>query len=296
MPDQLLKGDGFSGQHMIVLPDPIRNQARQNDLLQGLHVTDAGYFPAAADHFVERTQGAPTDLVFLCLRGDGWVRFGGKQLSVNAGDFVWLPCRQPHAYGAGKDPWSIAWVHFSGTEVEAWHKFLHQCAKTEDILLKLPSDHVDEVGLGRVYSFLERGLAQRYQIAAATALRTSFCKIGELLVERCGQRTARERVAASVESLRRNWISPHRLSELATATGMSVTHYCTHFRELTGFAPIDFLIRLRVRQACRMLDISKLTVSQIATATGFNDPYYFTRCFRRVMGCSPKQYRLIPKG
>ena len=77
---------------------------------------------------------------------------------------------------------------------------------------------------------------------------------------------------------------------------MSVTHYCAHFRKLTGFAPIDFLIRLRVRYACHLLDTTSLSVAQIAADTGYNDPYYFARCFRRVMGCSPRAYRKVPKG
>lgn len=296
MPKPTPRREGFAGQHMIVLPEPLREHARQHELLRGFHVTDAGYFPAAAGHEVERANGAPTTLVILCLRGSGWVRIDDKTRTVEAGDLVWVPARQPHAYGASEEPWTIAWAHFSGGQVEGWRRFLRTCAAVDDLLLKLPVDYLDEIGLDRVYPLLERGLALRYQIAAATALQSSFCKIGEILVERHGHRSARERVAASVEALRRNWLRSYRLEELATCAGMSVTHYCAHFRELTGFAPIDFLIRLRIRHACHMLDTSQFTISQVATATGYNDPYYFTRCFRRVMGCSPQQYRKIPKG
>jgi transcriptional regulator GlxA family with amidase domain len=109
-------------------------------------------------------------------------------------------------------------------------------------------------------------------------------------------RSAAERVAASVAQLRRDWLRPHRLAELATSAGMSVTHYSAHFRRLTGFAPIDFLIRLRVQQACRLLDGTSLPVREIAARAGYEDAYYFARCFRRVMGCSPRRYREVPKG
>ncbi|MFZ5496087.1 MAG: helix-turn-helix domain-containing protein [Verrucomicrobiota bacterium] len=291
------RGDGFAGQHMVVLPEPMRGQARRHALLRGLHVTDAGYFPAAAGHRVERPQGAPTTLVIHCLRGTGWFQCGGRTRPVRAGDLVWLPARQPHAYGAAAgSPWTISWAHFSGDEVPAWREFLRSCGAGDEGLLRLPRDHADEVALDRVHAVLERGLALRWQIAAATALRAALAKVGEILVERSGRRTARERVAASVAALRRDWRRPHRLAELATAAGMSVTHYCAHFRGLTGFAPIDFLIRLRVRQACHLLDTTAMTVGQVAAALGYEDPYYFTRCFRRVMGCAPRDYRKIPKG
>jgi AraC-like DNA-binding protein len=282
---------------MIVLPEPLRESARRQPLLRGLHITDAGYFPAAADHLIERPVGAPTTLIIHCVRGTGWVETDGKRRTMETGDFVWLPARQAHAYGASADdPWTIAWTHFGGDEATHWRDFLRHCAASSDTLVHIPRDHIDEVALDRVYAALESGLSVRHQIAAAAALRNSLSRIGDILVEHHGLRTARERVVASVEMLRRDWLRPHRLEELATAAAMSVTHYCAHFRELTGFAPIDFLIRLRVQRACHLLDTSEMTIAQIAPATGYNDPYYFTRCFRRVMGCSPRQYRKVPKG
>jgi len=289
--------DGFAGQHMIVLPEPLRAQARHQMLLRGLHVTDAGYFPQAAGHVVERPDGASSTLVLLCLRGAGWVRIGDRTRSVAAGDFVWLEAGRSHAYGAAEDdPWTIGWVHFAGDEVAGWRAFLVASAGTDEALVSLPPDHVDEVALDRVFAALERGLALRHQMAAATALRGALGRIGDILVERHGRRSARERVAASVEALRQEWRRPHRLGELAAAAGMSVTHYCVHFREFTGFAPVDYLIRLRVRHACQLLDGTTLPVGEVAAQAGYEDPYYFARCFRRVMGCSPRAYRRIPKG
>lgn len=297
MSDHHPRSDGFTGQHMIVLPEPMRAAARRHPLLRGLHVTDAGYFPAAVDHLVERTQGAPTTLVILCMRGVGWVRLGETQLELHAGNLVWLPARTAHAYGASQeDPWSIAWAHFAGEEVAAWRDLLDTVATVDGGLIALPVDHLDEVALDHVYPALERGFALRHQVMAAAALRRALSVVAELAMERPEVRSARDRVAASVAMLQREWARPHRLEELATAAGMSVTHYSTLFRRHTGFAPIDFLIRRRVQQACRLLDTTKLSVGEIAARVGYDDAYYFTRCFRRVMGCAPRDYREVQKG
>ncbi len=296
-PPRNRRGDGFAGQTLIVLPEPLREAARGHDLLRGLHVTDAGYFPSAAQHWVERPHGAPTSLVILCFRGAGWVRRGRRDGMVGPGDLVWLDAGEPHAYGAAtEDPWTIGWVHFSGLEVPHWRGFLDACGAAEGGLFKLRPDRLDQIGLGQVSLALGRGLAMRHQLTAATALRSVFCRVGEALVERPGSRSARERVAASVEALRADWKRGHRLAELAATAGMSVTHYSAHFRALTGFAPIDYLMRQRVAEACRLLDGSDLTVADVAAAVGYADPYYFTRCFRRVMRCSPRQYRKVTKG
>jgi AraC family transcriptional regulator of arabinose operon len=272
--------EGFSGQHLLVLPEPLSSLSRRHPLLRGLCVTDAGYFPSAKHHLVERPKGAATTLIILCLGGSGWVRAEGETWEVGAGDFVWLPANRAHAYGAGKgDPWTIVWAHFTGEEVAAWGDLLRVLGQAQSPLLTLPDDRLDEIALDHVYGALERGYAVMNQVAAAAALRHSLSA-----------------VAASIETLRHDWQRPHRLDELATAAKASIAHYSALFRRQTGFSPIDFLIRLRVRHACRLLDTTTMPVGEVGMRTGFHDPYYFTRCFRRVMGRAPRAYRRVPKG
>lgn len=282
---------------MVVLPEPVCAAARQHPLLRGLSPTDAGYFPTAVDHYVERPRGAPTTLLILCMRGRGWVKFAGETRTIEVGDLVWLPAREAHVYGAAdEDPWSIAWAHFAGEEVAAWQELLRAAAGAEGPVFRLPPDRLDEIALDQVYPALEHGYALRRQVAAAAALRGALSAAVELAMDRPDVRPARDRVVASIEKLRHDWRRAHRLEELATSAGLSVTHYTTLFRRHTGFAPIDFLIRLRVQQACRLLDTTRLTIAEIAERVGYQDPYYFTRCFRRVMNCAPRRYRQVQKG
>lgn len=298
MAKRIPRTDGFKGQHMLVLPEPLRAQARRHRLLSGLFVTDAGYFPAAENHLVERLRGAPTTLVMLCLRGHGWIRTRDDTRTVSAGSWAWLPANQPHAYGTSREsePWTIAWAHFAGDETSAWRGLLGSGEASGPFVLELPDDRLDEIALDQVYAALERGYALHHQVAAAAALRHSLSTVAQLASASRGMRSSVDRVIASVETLRRSWQQPHRLAELATAAGVSVTHYSTIFRRHTGFSPIDFIIRQRVQHACRLLDTTELSVAEIAGQSGYDDPYYFTRCFRRVMGCSPRAYRKIPKG
>ena len=288
--------EGFAGQHLLVVPAPLVAKARRHPLLRGLCVTDAGYFPAADQHFVERPRGAATTLIILCLAGRGWIKVGSQHREISAGHLAWLPADQPHSYGAlAEEPWTIVWVHFTGDEIAAWGEFLGMTAGGF-VPLTLPDDRLDEIALDQVYAALERGFAPIHLVAAAAALRHSFSQVrrtGGLPRE---ARSAHDRVAASIEMLRHDWQRPRRLEELATAAKVSVTHYSSLFRRQTGFSPIDYLIRLRVRHACHLLDTSQLSVAQIAEGAGYDDPYYFTRLFRRVMGCSPRRYRQTLKG
>lgn len=297
MRKNLPRREGFEGQHLLVLPEPLRAEARRHPLLRGLCVTDAGYFPAAENHHVERPEGAPTTLVILCLRGVGWVRLGRETCAITAGHLVWLPDGAAHAYGCGQDdPWTIVWAHFTGEEVAAWRDLLGAPGPSRPFVYALPDDRLDEIALDQIYAALERGFAVRHQAASAAALRHALSTIVQLAHTPRDGRSAHERVVLSIETLRRDWQRPHRLDELAAAANMSVAHYSALFRRQTGFAPIDFLIRLRVQHACRLLDTTELPVRQVAERVGYADPYYFTRCFRRVMGRAPRLYRKVPKG
>jgi len=195
-----------------------------------------------------------------------------------------------------KNPWTIVWAHFSGTEVPAWEELLGIQGPERPTVLALPDDRLDELALDRVYAAMERGFAVRHLVAAAASLRQALSAAAQLGSDRRDPRSAADRVALSIEALRGDWQRPHRLGELATAARVSVAHYSMLFRRHTGFSPIDFLIRLRVRRACRLLDTTSLSIGEVGERAGYADPYYFTRCFRRVMGCSPRDYRKMSKG
>jgi transcriptional regulator GlxA family with amidase domain len=157
--------------------------------------------------------------------------------------------------------------------------------------LSLPDDRLEELALDRVYAALEKGFSLRHLVAASAALRHSLSSADQLGRDTPDPRSAEERVARSIESLKADWQRPHRLKELAIAARVSVAHYSAIFRRQTGFSPIDFIIRQRVRHACRLLDTTLVPVAEVGRRTGYDDPYYFTRCFRRVMGFSPRKYR-----
>jgi transcriptional regulator GlxA family with amidase domain len=87
-----------------------------------------------------------------------------------------------------------------------------------------------------------------------------------------------------------------RLEDLARNAGLSTSHFSEMFRDETGQSPMAYFTHLRIRQACRLLDLTPKRIKTIAAETGYNDPYYFSRAFKKVMGLSPGKYRAITKG
>lgn len=283
---------GFAGQHLVVLPDPIRRTAGDHPLLRNLLVTDAGYFPRAEGHRVERPQGSSTHLMIACLQGKGWVRGAGRREPVQAGDVVWLAADQGHAYGADEDdPWTLVWAHFRGEELPHWRRELDWASREPLGAVHISPDRIPDLGLDQVYDRLEHGYSVQHLLEASAALRTTFCALLRLSQGAGAARSAAERTTRVRDQISRAPERPYRLNELAAAAGLSVPHFSLLFRKQTGYAPIDFVIRQRIKAACRLLDTTHTGVALIAAEVGFADPYYFSRCFRRVMGCSPLAYR-----
>ena len=67
------------------------------------------------------------------------------------------------------------------------------------------------------------------------------------------------------------------------------------FKQKTGYAPIDYFIQMKMQKASQQLDFTDHSVKDIAMSMGFDDPYYFSKRFRKIIGLSPKQYRSLKK-
>jgi AraC family L-rhamnose operon transcriptional activator RhaR/AraC family L-rhamnose operon regulatory protein RhaS len=99
------------------------------------------------------------------------------------------------------------------------------------------------------------------------------------------------RLALAVSHLERNFLEALRLEDLSARCGLSARQFLRVFKEHYGATPIDYVLRLRVHHAARLLQTTRAAVIDIAGASGFSDGNYFARQFRRVMGASPREYR-----
>jgi AraC-like DNA-binding protein len=83
---------------------------------------------------------------------------------------------------------------------------------------------------------------------------------------------------------------PWTLQELAEKVGMSRSAFTAKFKETVGATPIDYLIRWRMLLAGDRLKNSGDPISVISQSLGYESESAFSTAFKRVMGCSPRQY------
>lgn len=99
-----------------------------------------------------------------------------------------------------------------------------------------------------------------------------------------------DRVKKAQDFIHSNYNLPITRDEIVEAADSSVSYLSKQFQTALGTAPMQYLLAVRIKAARELLR-TDLKVADIAGLVGIEDPYYFSRAFRRITGDSPLQYR-----
>lgn len=80
-----------------------------------------------------------------------------------------------------------------------------------------------------------------------------------------------------------------KLIELSTIAQLSPYHFLRLFKQQMGITPHQYILQRRIEKAKYLLQHSELSIADIAVRTGFCDQSHLTRCFKRIIGVTPKQ-------
>jgi AraC-like DNA-binding protein len=225
------------------------------------------------------------------VEGEGEVRLKDSVHEIPADHFFLIPAGTPHTYHSDvKQPWSIYWIHFAGSKASLFNRSACRAIPVE----RSKSSRISErIGLfSDIFRNLERGFSietLEYVNQCLSYLLATFTHINQFREIRIAGEM--DPVTRSINFMIENLDQKLMLDDLAAASGLSVSHYSNIFLARTGHSPIDYFIQLKVQQGCRLLDNSRLLVAEISRKSGYEDQFYFSRIFKKVMGMSPAEYR-----
>jgi len=101
---------------------------------------------------------------------------------------------------------------------------------------------------------------------------------------------ADRQMAAAIGAIHDDPAHGWTVEALAERAGMSRSSFALKFKQTVGASPMDYLARWRMLLAGDRLENSGDPVSVIARALGYDSESAFSTAFKRVMGCSPRQY------
>lgn len=290
---------GFKGERSIILPPFVVNELRTETLTKELFITDIGYYPQARFHFRERTEKQAAQYILIyCVEGEGWFSIGQQKHTVRQFQFFILPKGQAHAYGSNADhPWTIYWLHFDGEHARF---FAQGFDRPTDVSLSFHSRIEERIDLfDEIFTTLGKGYSKNNLIYATTSLfhfLGSMKFLGEYRENARASDKAQQIVEVAIHYMRENMERKVTLQEMATHTGLSPSRFSLLFQQQTGYPPLKYLNQLKIQKACHYLDFTDMKVNQISPTLGFDDAFYFTRLFTKMMGVSPTEYRAKKKG
>lgn len=112
----------------------------------------------------------------------------------------------------------------------------------------------------------------------------------EIVVER--RRLSDKERAVLVDAIRGDLDSPHSLDSLARLVNMDVRRFTSAFQDAFGVTPWQYVLRVRLDMAARMLRETRESVTEIALMTGFATPSHFATAFLKRFGVPPSRWRI----
>ena len=97
-------------------------------------------------------------------------------------------------------------------------------------------------------------------------------------------------MSAAIQSMHDDPAHGWTLQELAELAGMSRSTFALKFKQTVGASPMEYLTRWRMLLAGDRLVNSSDPISVISLSLGYESEAAFSTAFKRVMGCSPRQY------
>lgn len=278
-----------------------------------LKVNSAGHF-----HDLEQVRTHRPDpmdyLLVWVVRGGFQMRLGskgGRTYAGAPGDLFVMPPGVTQDYRAGPPAgWEWLWVHFEGSAAKRFAQAIGAHAPGPPGPPGSPDRHQVHLGLDdRVRDrFLELVVAAPYpardwrEATGAVVADTCLYSLLGLILDRLGRRAraGQDEPAVDVSALQR-YVHEHlaerlTVERLAAEANLSPAHYTRLVKAMLGVPPMQYVIRKRMDRAATLLEQTPMKLAAIAAAVGYQDPYYFSRLFKRVTGVAPSAYRRGEKG
>lgn len=252
-----------------------------------------GHFKEVTGFYSNRPHGTQDWLLILTLGGHGRFGHAKGEIVTSTNDLVLIKPSTPHDYGVanGHPKWELVWAHFRPRD--GWAGWLDWPEEAPGLMrISLYDPTLARLIIARFTDAhrLATGPLKRRDELAMNAIEelVLWC---DVINPKSAQAELDDRIRSATDWLCRNIEKHVTLDVLAEAVGMSVSRLAHLFRDQVGMPPLQFLEAQRMRRARQLLEVTSLSVKQVAAEVGFDNPFYFTLRFKKSCGVSPTEYR-----
>lgn len=272
----------------------------------GLHPTDLGYtkipsghpYPPVAhpeSYTLNQTNGRSLEeyqLIYISRgRGSFWSERSGAG-QIEAGTLIMLFPGVRHRYRPDPDTgWDEHWLGFAGDHA---HRIVRSLFTEERPLHRISAPAVIRARFTASCQ-LARSEAPGFREQVGIQILAILAELNLLLPTRPRPDHDNEiRVRRACTQMIQDVAAAFDSEAFAQSQGMSHTSFRRQFKAVVGSSPIQYLLDLRLSRAARLLRHTTLPVKIVAHECGFENPYHFSKFFRRRTGHSPSESRRHP--
>jgi AraC family transcriptional regulator len=174
---------------------------------------------------------------------------------------------------------------FDSRRVEIRNRFQIRDAQLENICWALKAEMESNYPSGRLYT-------DSLAVSVASRLVSTHSSVAQRAAAQNGGLGGR-RLKQTLAYIEDNLCEDLSLSSIASITGVSASHFKTLFRESAGVPLHQYVIQRRIERAKDLLMQDKLSIAEIALATGFSHQSHLARHMRRSVGLSPRAMKRL---
>ncbi len=235
-----------------------------------------------------RPHGREDFQLLFIARGKALIRLNGTDQVVTEGHLViYYPGEEQFYSYELEDHPVIYWIHFSGFDT---FNLLQANGLINGSSLYV-GDHrtltlifdkiITELNLERTHYFETCNLyvkellllSSRYLLEASE---TKYHK--------------NEMLEQAIKYFNENFHQSINIKTYADAHNISCCWFIRHFKNYTGTTPTHYITLIRINKAKNLLIHENLSINQIASIVGYDNPLYFSRIFKKYVGVSPKYF------
>lgn len=230
----------------------------------------------------------PFTILQHTLAGAGNLRYEGRTFRLGPGDTMALIVPHNHRYWLEPGGhWQFFWLSMNGEEALRIHRDIIEAAGP---VLRLAPHTVERLAASCLR--LVDGEAETAGRASAIAYDAAMALHDDVFGAHAAPEELRDAMRPVIDHVEANLGRALPVAELARVAGLSRAHFSRIFAASLGLPPAEYVLERRLAAAARLLVRGAAQpVKEIAILTGFADPNYFAKVFRRRYGLSPTEFR-----
>lgn len=254
----------------------------------GAEQCDSGYSfgPTIRDNYV----------LHFITNGKGKITIDGETTNLQAGDLFVLPKNQSIFYQADEnEPWTYTWVGFSGSRAETILSqtrllekyFLHSHLESEILKKMIDINQTEVQSLPMITELILIGHLNQLLAALIQEFPNESLKESSTL--------AKNYVHHAIKLIHSQYNSPIKVNEIADHLALSRSYLYKIFKQETGYAIKDYILQIKMKRSCQLLEDPTRNITEIAYSVGYQDPLTFSSAFKNYFHMSPTDFRKTQK-